>query len=136
MLPAAVTILYGQAANYEVMDNVLNKLDASTGKVQRIHLFEKNLRVDPLCEDKKGNVWVSTHAGLVCYNRYSGRKKYLVPEIHQYNSRWACEDSKGNIILLADDGIWLYDPVKSFARRFDEQDGIRLEYFDQASSYI
>ena len=114
-------------SDYEV-DSVLNKLDVLTGKVKRILLFSKNLRIQPLCEDKKGNVWISTSSGLACYNRYSG-ERYIVPEITQLITR-AYEDKNGNIIALAGDGLWFYDPVKKIVRRFDEQDGIRLEYFE------
>ncbi|MEO6813210.1 MAG: histidine kinase [Ginsengibacter sp.] len=114
-------------SDYEV-DSVLNKVDALTGKVKRILLFSKNLRMQPLCEDKKGNVWISTNSGLACYNRYSG-ERYIVPEIAHLITR-AYEDSNGNIIALAADGLWFYDPVKKIARLFDEQDGIRLEYFE------
>ncbi len=89
---------------------MLNKVDALTGKVKRILLFSKNLRIQPLCEDKKGNVWISTSSGLACYNRYSG-ERYLVPEITQLITR-AYEDKNGNIIALSADGLWLYDPVK------------------------
>ncbi|HXL56874.1 MAG TPA: hypothetical protein VN958_11485, partial [Chitinophagaceae bacterium] len=114
-------------STYEV-DNILNKLDAVTGKVQRIPLFPKDFTVQPLCEDKKGNVWISTHSGLVCYNRYSG-EKYKVPKFSHLFTM-AYEDSNGNIILLAPDGLWLYDPIKRTARRFDDQDGVKLEYFE------
>lgn len=114
-------------SDYEV-DSVLNKLDVLTGKVQRILLFSNNFRIQPLCEDKKGNVWISTNSGLACYNRYSG-EKYIVPEITQLITR-AYEDKNGNIIALSADGLWLYDPLKKIARDFNEQDGIRLEYFE------
>ena len=114
-------------SDYEV-DSVLNKVDAVTGKIQRILLFSNNFRMQPLLEDRKGNVWISTNSGLICYNRYSG-EKYKVPEITHLITR-AYEDSKGNIIALAADGLWFYDPVKKIARRFDEEDGIRLEYFE------
>ncbi len=87
-------------------------------------LFSKNFRIQPLCEDKKGNVWISTSSGLACYNRYSG-EKYLVPEITQLITR-AYEDKNGNIIALSADGLWFYNPVKKIARNFNEQDGIRL----------
>src|SRR6185436_7326693 len=54
---------------------------------------------------------------------------YQVPKFsHLFTMAYA--DSNGNIILLAPDGLWLYDPVKRFARRFDDQDGINLEYFE------
>ncbi len=109
-------------------DNILNKLNALTGKVQRISLFPGDFTVQPLCEDRKGNVWISTHSGLVCYNRYTG-EKYKVPKFSHLFTM-AYEDSNGNIILLAPDGLWFYDPVKRFARRFDDQDGIKLEYFE------
>ncbi len=114
-------------SDYEV-DSVLNKLDVTTGKVQRILLFSNNFRIQPLCEDEKGNVWISTNSGLACYNRYSG-EKYIVREIAQLITR-AYEDSNGNIIALNAEGVWLYNPVKRITRRFDEQDGIRLEYFE------
>ena len=52
-----------------------------------------------------------------------------MPEITQLITR-AYEDKIGNIIALAADGLWLYDPVKKTARNFNEQDGIRLEYFE------
>ncbi|HMG66080.1 MAG TPA: two-component regulator propeller domain-containing protein, partial [Chitinophagaceae bacterium] len=114
-------------SDYE-LDSVLNKLDVATGKVHRIPLFPYNYRVQPLCEDKKGNVWISTNSGLVCYNRYS-EEKYKVKEIPELITR-AYIDTNGNIIALAQDGLWFYDPVKRLARRFDELDGIRLEYFE------
>jgi ligand-binding sensor domain-containing protein len=114
-------------SDFEV-DSVINKLDVLTGKVKRILLFSKSLVVQPLCEDKKGNVWISTRSGFACYNRYSG-EKYLVPEITQLITR-AYEDKNGNIIALSADGLWFYDPVKKIARNFNEQDGIKLEYFE------
>ena len=120
--------MYDKDNVYNKSDNVLNKLDVTTGKVHRIPLFSKDESVKPLCEDKKGNVWIDTPSGLVCYNRYSG-KKYKVPNFkHIFNQAYV--DSKGNIILLARDGLWFYDPVKETSRLFNEEDGIRLEYFE------
>jgi len=116
-------------------DYVLNELDAITGKVKHIRLFLKDGYgwITPLYEDKKGNIWIGTSTGLLCYNRYSN-EKIKVPKILTYPS-WVYEDSNGNIIALAMDGVWFYDPIKKIARCFDERDGIILEYHEQWYTY-
>lgn len=100
-------------------------------------------RIRDIFEDREGNVWVSTDAGVVVYDRNTGkfRRRSVVSADGSANSSWVYameEDKEGNVWLATyNQGVMVAaskdlseDSDVSALRLFSEKDGLRDKIID------
>ena len=114
----------------------LNLFDRST-KTFSYYLHDEkknsisNNSTGSICEDRKGNLWIGTTAGLSYLDKKPNR-------VYNYTTAdglpndvifGILEDTGGNIWISTNKGISRFDPVKKGFKNFDVSDGLQSNEF-------
>lgn len=98
--------------------------------------FPSNM-VNHIYNDTKGNVWVGTSEGLVCFDRRKMTFDYVVLDetsgITDNHVRAIIEDNSGNLWISTTNGISNYLVEKGEFCNFNHYDGIPLGHFMSGS---
>jgi signal transduction histidine kinase/CheY-like chemotaxis protein len=123
-------------------DSGLNLLNRKTNTFTRFVHDEKhnsisNNTVPDVLEDRRGNLWVCTYAGLDKFD-YKNRhftvftKKDGLPSDAVYA---VLEDKKGNLWMSTNDGIAMYNPIGNTFENYTTEDGLQGNEFKPHSAY-
>lgn len=86
--------------------------------------------VAALAEDKEGNLWIGTEAGINVRDKKTGVFHYYThnsgspQSLSNSNVMAFLKDSRGNMWVATRDGLNLFDPVTNNFRHFNEANGL------------
>ena len=122
----------------------LQRLDVRTGKIiaykhdPKILSSLSNSRVNALCVDHSGTLWVGTQNGLNRFDRNTGEFTIFNEHDGLPNNavEGVLEDAAGNLWLSTGKGLSRFDPRARTAKNYFTDDGLSNDEFNDSSVYF
>lgn len=109
------------------LNGCIQKLDPSSGRFTTIYRNEDTNIRSMLLEEERHMLYSGTSNGLICTNISSGLTQHVDIEGLSLTVNDMCFDSKGNLWIGADDGLFIYNPSTGRRQKINDISVLSIE---------
>lgn len=120
-------------------NNGINKIDARSGVVSKIHLGDKDDKVVPnyLIKDSEGSIWIGYRGGLTNIDPKTNNTHSIKFDIYGNNEILSMTEVYNNIWVSTTDGIWAVDKKSYSLQKLDiANKAFTCSFFDKETNKI
>lgn len=111
------------------------QLDRSSDLLKVVFTCNKEQSINSVTRDKKGNFWMGTNRGLICFHEANGQVSTLTSTLYNEISSIAC-DKQGRLWIGADNSLFSYHPEEQRLVIYGESDGVLPNEYRSKSKWL